>query len=157
MKISIGVGVRKLGSHRLADSGYSANRGWRSDPFYSRRGLRGAGSSAAWTILFLSARLGRPSAFPVALGTGSPWWPHQEVLFSSPCRGRCDRTDLSLQFPLRPGGPVTCVNTRACAQRWMRSSVWRRDASSCTSQSWLTGDPGGRRDPKESRTDCRGR
>lgn len=67
MKISIGVGVRKLGQHRLADSGYSANRGWRSDPFYSRRGLRGAGSSPAWTILFLSANWDVPLPFQL------PW------------------------------------------------------------------------------------
>ena len=68
MRISIDVGVRRLGQHRLADSGYSANRGWGSDPFYTRRGLRGPGSSPAWTILFLPAKLGRPSAFPAALG-----------------------------------------------------------------------------------------
>lgn len=72
MRISIRVGVRRLGQHRLADSGYSANRGWGSDPFYTRRGLEGAVSSPAWTILFLPARLGHPSAFAAALGMTPP-------------------------------------------------------------------------------------
>ena len=109
MKISIGVGVRKLGQHRLADSGYSASRGWRSDLFYSRRGLRGAGSSPARTILFLSANWDGPLPFQLPWELAPPGDHTRKCL--SPPSGRCDRTDPSLQFPLRPSGPVTSVHS----------------------------------------------
>lgn len=141
MRISIRVGVRRLGQHRLADSGYSANRGWGSDPFYTRRGLEGAVSSPAWTILFLPARLGHPSAFAAALGMTPPGGHTRQCLSPpAPVEGAVTALILHSNTPAARMRSNLCEHW-ACAQRWIRSSLWRRGAPSCTSQSWLTGDP----------------